>query len=49
MDLENQLMNDSDQVFCLEDIFFIKSEAIRKNDYLVQKTFEDVFKQVNYN
>jgi hypothetical protein len=39
----------SSDVFYLEDLFFVREETIRMNDELVQKSFQDLYKCVNYN
>ncbi len=32
-----------------EDLFFIREETIRANDEMVRKSFQDLYKYVNYN
>ena len=38
-----------EDVLYLEDLFFIREETIRQNDELVRKSFQDLYKYVNYN
>jgi hypothetical protein len=50
MENENKYeLGRSSDVFYLEDLFFVREETIRMNDELVQKSFQDLYKCVNYN
>ncbi len=50
MDYENNTsMNGFEDIFYLEDFFFIKKNAIKENTDLVEKTFQELYKYVSYN
>jgi len=50
MDKENQQrLEHSEGVLFLENLFFVREETIRANDELVRKSFQDLYKYVNYN
>lgn len=50
MDKENQQrLEHSEDILFLENLFFVREETIRANDELVRKSFQDLYKYVNYN
>ena len=43
------ILEQANGVFYLQGLFFIKDAAIRKNDDIVKKTFQDLYKSVSFN
>jgi hypothetical protein len=46
---QSNIFSQTDEVLLLEGLFFIRSGAIKENDELIQKTFQDLYKYVSYN
>lgn len=50
MDQEyKNILSQCQGILCLEGLFFIKETAIRKNDDMVKKTFQDLYKHLSFN
>ncbi len=45
----NNIFNQADDVLLMAGLFFIRSGAIKENNPIIQKTFQDLYKYVNYN
>lgn len=45
----SNIFNHADDVLLMEGLFFIKSGAIKENNTLVQKTFQDLYKYISCN
>ena len=43
------LFSGQEDVFYIDDLFFIKKHAIKTNQALVQRTFQDLYEFVSYN